>query len=408
MKKIGVKEFLNLSVWPIGMLYLIIFIMPLNKRVIPGLIFFLFLFSLLQFRFKFYKVLWPLIFLIGIYALHAIGLLQSEHLYHGKKELEYKASLLAFPLIALMLPYFSRQRLLAMLWLFCSGTILFMFIAIGYGIYRSIHFDDAEYLSYGKLGIIFHPTYAAIYQVFALSFLLLRGAADNLIFRSKIFHYAICVLMVVFVSMLASKAGILSVMLAVLFCGIIEWKVFDKLKSALILSLLLVGISVMSALYLPKSGQRIEGALKAVEQNNVGQEAHTSVDLREVAWSASVQLILDNPWGVGTGNTTPELVKKYEEMGEMYAVKKNLNSHNQFLQTTCELGWPGLLLLCLCLGAMFRWALKSRDWLFMLFTGICAFNFLFESFLEVQAGLVFFSLWTMVFLKREGHPDWEK
>jgi hypothetical protein len=44
--------------------------------------------------------------------------------------------------------------------------------------------------------------------------------------------------------------------------------------------------------------------------------------------------------------------------------------------------------------------------MFLGFILLCSFHFLFESFLEVQAGLVFFAMWSMIFLKREGEPGW--
>jgi O-antigen ligase len=112
-------------------------------------------------------------------------------------------------------------------------------------------------------------------------------------------------------------------------------------------------------------------------------------------------VLLTHPVGAGTGNVTPLMVKIYLEKGEEYAAKRRLNAHNQFLQTGAELGWPGLL----CLVGFFAWfVLRTRsgsEGYPLLFAGLMCFHFLFESFLEAQAGIVFFSFWALVFLQRK-------
>ena len=403
MKALRVKELFRFGNWPLTLLYVVVFLLPLQKRVLPGLIFFMFFFSIAQLRFRFYRQYWPLLFMLGLYLLHAIGWLYTNHPYDGRKELEFKASLIAFPLMAMMLPLLTAQRIRNLLRLFAWGCLLFAVFALLYGLKRSLELDDWEYMFYGKLGIIFHPTYAAVYQVFALSFLLFRAMAGDFLLKNKWLHYSACTLMVIFVSMLSSKAGILSLVFITIYCGWVGWRQSVNGKAPILVSLYFIGISLGSAFALPKSSQRIEGAIRTVENSGSTEVAHTSVDLREVAWRASIELIVENPMGVGTGNTTPELVKKYLEKGEVYAAKKNLNSHNQFLQTTCELGWLGLILLLASLVGMTIHSWRKKDWIFLGFVLLCAFNFLFESFLEVQFGLVFFSLWAMVFLKHDGN-----
>jgi hypothetical protein len=85
-------------------------------------------------------------------------------------------------------------------------------------------------------------------------------------------------------------------------------------------------------------------------------------------------------------------------MGESYASEKQLNCHNQFLQVTCEHGWPALILLLTGMTMLAYRAWKQRNLLFAAFLSICAMNFMFESCLEVQAGIVFFFFFSLVFL----------
>jgi O-antigen ligase len=161
---------------------------------------------------------------------------------------------------------------------------------------------------------------------------------------------------------------------------------------------------VASYKLIPTSSQRIETAVQTVTKGTTDADsemAHSSVKLRQVIWTASLEVIIENPFGVGTGDTTPELVKKYRAMGEDFAAEKNLNCHNQFLQVTCEHGWIALLLLVTGMAMMILRSIKTKDWIFLAFLLICGLNFLFESFLEVQAGIVFFFYFCLVFLNRK-------
>ena len=105
----------------------------------------------------------------------------------------------------------------------------------------------------------------------------------------------------------------------------------------------------------------------------------------------------ENAFGTGTGDTQSKLNTIYLQQGETYAAEHQLNAHNQFLQTGAELGWIAVLLLVACM--VFCWQSARGEAAATLFFGLCALNFLFESFLEVQAGIVFFSFWVMVYSK---------
>ena len=120
------------------------------------------------------------------------------------------------------------------------------------------------------------------------------------------------------------------------------------------------------------------------------QEARSSTELRRVTWASSIAILLEHPGGVGIGNAGIFLREKYAEAGENYALEKNLNSHNQFLQMGVEMGWAGVVIfIVFCLVILMK-ATRSGSIFYMAFVGLCFLNFLFESFLEVQAGVVFF------------------
>jgi O-antigen ligase len=92
----------------------------------------------------------------------------------------------------------------------------------------------------------------------------------------------------------------------------------------------------------------------------------------------------------------------YLKRGETYAAERQLNAHNQYLQTGAELGWFGLCALLACLGSL--WYARQAEISALFFASLCALNFLFESMLEVQAGIVFFCFWVIVYSKITTHP----
>jgi len=354
-------------------------------------------------KFSFPKNPWPLVFMMAIYGLHLLGYSYSEHPADALREFEIKMSYMVFPIIGILINQVTETNVRRVMWWFCYGIILFMMISIGYGIKRSLEFDDWNYITYGHLGMeIFHPTYAAVYQCFVLGFMMLSATKGEFIFGNRKLHYGIMFFIPVYVSLLASKAGLLSILIVIAWCAWKWWRARSGWKSIALVCGILSVISITSALITPASSRRISSAVDSPAAIRADEKkiAHNSTELRWVAWSASWQLLKQNPVGVGTGDSTPELVKVYDQMGEDYAAKKNLNSHNQFLQLGVELGWPCLIVLVMLLLLLIVHSIRKRNHLAQLFLLLCIFNFLFESFLEVQSGIVFFCFWAMLFVKQ--------
>jgi O-antigen ligase len=72
------------------------------------------------------------------------------------------------------------------------------------------------------------------------------------------------------------------------------------------------------------------------------------------------------------------------------------NPHNQFLQTGLEIGILGLLALLLVVGVSWRIARQHKNYLLMAVLTSLVLNSLFESMLQRQSGIVFYSFWICV------------
>jgi hypothetical protein len=114
-------------------------------------------------------------------------------------------------------------------------------------------------------------------------------------------------------------------------------------------------------------------------------------EVRLVMWTVSSQVAADHPLGVGTGNVDEVLTTYLNRMGQTELAKMNYNPHNQYLQTAVELGWAGcaLLIALLVTGCVRAW--RSRNGILLLVVTNLAFNMLFESMLQRQSGIVFYT-----------------
>ncbi|MCB0762179.1 MAG: hypothetical protein KDC12_11705, partial [Flavobacteriales bacterium] len=110
-----------------------------------------------------------LVMLGVLYLMYVIGLLGSEDVQASAKFLEYKASLLVFPLLFALAPRHSANGELRVMMSFTLGCLVFDLFALGNGLADAIETGNWGELGYKKLAIIFHPTYLSIYNAFAWS-----------------------------------------------------------------------------------------------------------------------------------------------------------------------------------------------------------------------------------------------
>jgi O-antigen ligase len=142
--------------------------------------------------------------------------------------------------------------------------------------------------------------------------------------------------------------------------------------------------------------QEIEELMRA---NKLDYAQYNSTTSRYAMWKCSAHLITENIFsGVGTGDIKDELVKEYEKTGFKKGVILHYNPHNQYLHTTVALGIIGLsFLLCLFAFALLT-SIRQKNYLFAGLLAIIILNALTESVLEVQSGIIFFSVFYCFFM----------
>ena len=385
---------------------LIAFLLPINKKYVPLVIAFYLLYAIFySIRKKFFSLnasnallLIPTVLYFALFATIGTSLDESA----SSKELEIKASMVVFPLLAFMTPRLTREQVYKIINAFVFGCLIFLLFSVGYGFYRAYFFDSREYLTYSNLGIIYHPTYMALYQSLALSWLLIRGMTSEYFLRNKFVHWIASFLIVGYIVLLASKAGLLTAIVAIIWAGIVAWRKGVMRRHVLAVCALSFFALLTMIVSIPLTSDRIEAAAADItqpqpEQTIVQHEAKSSTDLRKVTWSASLELMGAEPFGTGVGSSSKRLIEIYEREGEYYAAERKLNSHNQFFQIGVEYGWIGLIVFSIFLVLAAFKSFKLKSFMYQGLLGMTVLNFLFESCLEVQAGVVFFYFFLMLF-----------
>jgi O-antigen ligase len=342
---------------------------------------------------------------ISLYMLYLFGILFSRELSDGMKYAEYKLSFLLIPVLFFIKPNFQVNHRIPVLSLVLSTLYL--------GIRGVIHslecYKGPNWLEYcftkSNISTIHHPTYTSLFLVCALV-----GAWSGYGQRWKFFTLqsvlAYTLFACTFYLLCLSLGAIL--FLGIALTGLLLYFLYKKLGkiTSIILSffcvvILFLGISILPSIkkdVLSSSGEFIHcfDNPKAFLLENQSNKNLSGNQQRLVVWVCTLELIAENPFGVGTGNLDYHLFNRFNKYGYQHFSEKGLNPHNQYLQTFLEIGFIGLLSLLSILFLSIRSAIKNKNSILLFITAFIAFNMLFESMFQQRSGVVFFTFWAML------------
>lgn len=134
---------------------------------------------------------------------------------------------------------------------------------------------------------------------------------------------------------------------------------------------------------------------KVLTQQNKSAESYV---MRQKVNETTLSLIKEHPFlGVGNGDLSSELEKKYKELGYPEMARMGIDPHNQYLVVFAETGILGLLILLWMLGTLLWYGFKKRNFLVVFFALIFGVNMLFESMLNRYWGILFFAVFYSLF-----------
>ena len=406
LKKVMAAKLHNILNLKLIFLQLIAFSIPLAPRIIPVLVLILLLIWLYENNFnqkwKEFKGRNLGLLLPALFFLYLSGLLWSNNINHAVSDIETKLTLLFFPVIILSLNI-EKEQMQAIKDRFIEGCLLAIVLLLIFSGYNYYIFNDTSFFYYSSFTVHLHPSYFALYLNFGIILII-----DKII-NNKLNYYWIAIyilgglLFLISIFLSSSRSGILSLIFTL---GLGTILMISKKWSFLILfSFVLIGISLF---YLSEPVKiRFNELIDSFEAKTIEKNT-TSSSLRFWVWKTAGNIVLKNPLlGVGSGDVKDELIKNYKLEGITVALDNKLNAHNQFLQTAIALGIPGLLILLSSLFLPFLLALRNKNWIFLLFLLLIGFNFLSESLLERQAGVIFFAFFSSIFIitKNQNNND---
>ena len=331
------------------------------------------------------------LFFATTYIMYAISMLYTSNVSDGWQNMEKKLSFIIFPLFFFVsdMTYLSSKRIKALFYAFLSGLLLFIVSNMLWAIYDFIVLDAPirRFLGWEitKINYI-HHTYIAMYACFGIIYSFVELFDNHLKSKGKIaFLLSTLVLSTLFVILVESRAGILCMFL--LFACLFAWLFFVKKKRMITMCVgtALAVLLVIFFLLFPSGLNRI---IKT--QQDLVDTEHKE-DIRITLLKAGLSVAKENcMFGVGVGDRCDVLIKYYEDNNLECG---DLNSHNQFVDTTISIGMLGLLLL---LGyfvvPIVLFAINKRwDVVMLLFLFSIAFNAVFEAVFETQTGILYFN-----------------
>jgi len=393
-----------------GLCMALAFFIPFSVRLLPFIILLMvvnwltapFLASRLKAAFKERDRLLTFSFIL-LYLFYLVGMLYSKDVAYGWFDLEIKLSLLIFPLIFASsgesrYDHIDFDRILYM---FIAGALAGAFLFFGHSAYLSYTTLIIHPFYYGNLSWYMHPSYLSMYSCFAIAVLAYLAIQKSQVLPViiKALMPGAALILASFIILLSARSGILMLIILGLCLSIFVIFLLKRPWAGIGFLAGFGALMLVFAMLFPFAMGRFASAKQSVEgmENRVPGQKTEAAATRLLVWKSALELILVHPFtGVGTGDVKDEMVKNYRKNGMHQAYDEKLNSHDQYLQTAVALGIPGLLALLLSLVIPAVFTLRKGLYLYFTFLLIVAFNFIFESMLETQAGTIFYGFFNTV------------
>ena len=356
-----------------------------------------------ELTFKFNAILLGVSLFLPFYSLYAMNAIDPQEAMFG---IEKKLSFVLFPLVFSFVPtFYLNKRFLENGFLISLFLMLFVCYLVAFFNYEEHNYDPAYLFSSHFSGLFHHPTYASVFCALGIFMLFKRWEAP-MTMREHLFS-AVGILFLLYTHVhLESLSGLLFAVL-LMTCLVGYW-LFKKQGWTVLIGVFTLGmlVSYLGIYFIPSLRSNVLDSVSFVSNYVKDPYAYTHLprgeirgnDARLILWTASAEILREHPNGVGVGNLPTTMEAKLLEFGQVNLAKEHLNPHNQFFHTAVETGWIGLLWLLGMLISMLWYGWKYKQGILILVVCAFAFNSLFESMLERQSGIVFWLLWSCLFI----------
>lgn len=347
-------------------------------------------------KFTFNFTIFLFILFYGLYVFYA---LYTNHVSDAFRYFENKLTFIVLPLFFFFLP----KEKMAFKWTIRGFLIAILLLAI-----QSLVFSFSNYFKTHEIGSFIstrfsyqhHPSYASVFYTFALlvSWNQRKKNAENYSLYWLI-PFSIIQLFAILACMSLAGLLFLLVFFLAVFIHFLSTKIGKK-KTLLFTAISPIVFYVLVLITPPLKSQWDDAkhfTVDFIDNPTTFVSDTTNADngssVRLIMWTIATQVLTEHPLGVGTANVDDYLYTKLTKLKQYKLAKKYYNPHNQYLQSGIEIGVIGLAVLLLLLIKATNLAWKQRNYLLLFIVVNLAFNMLFESMLQRQSGIVFYTFW---------------
>ena len=361
--------------------------------------------------------------LLLYYLLLTMSLLWSQDTIKGLHKLETKLALIITPLMFLNIPHYFYRKVDEVFNAFILGVLVASMLCLIIALVKSIELDIFRFYEilnkpleifnivievgnhffYSKFSHFLHPTYFSM--MITLSVIVLRFKRLKTNKKGQTIYYLFGILFLLFILfLLSSKAG-LFITYTILFLDIIIY-IYKYRKFKILLKQLLFYLTLLYLALTYNYRKPVDNIVASVDIEDVsfGKVHNGSTSSRITSWKVATKVALRNPiLGVGIGDSHAKVKEEYEKKEFASNIKHHLNAHNQFFEDALRIGIIGVVIFIFILIIPFISSIKQEKYLTAYFMILIGANALFESILEKQTGVMFFSVFYcfLVFIYRE-------
>lgn len=337
------------------------------------------------------------ILFVLLYVIYLTGVLFTHHMKEALSGLEYKLSLIVLPFLLMIRTKESLSYKNVFIGLIL-GCIAGAFVGLFKGYSCYLETTSINCMLSSSVSTIIHPTYFSVYTTLAIIALWIGYRRNYRFFKLSTAVILTCFLVVYTVLMMSLTGMLYLGLILVVSLGVF---IYTKWKKAGVLAFVLI-VPILAFLcykVVPPVKHEVDDVIYYGERYLKNSDhyfeslyyPYSGTESRLIMWRISMQQLKETPFGLGTGNVDAALQYRMRKNGlDAEFVAKNLNSHNQYLQTGLETGVLGLIVLVLVILLLTWKAIKEKNLFLFALVLSFAFNCLFESMLQRQSGVVFY------------------
>ncbi len=344
-----------------------------------------------------------------LYFLYCISLLYSSNLEYGFTKISTTAALFAFPLIFTFLKSIdyklTDKQLLKLFIAFISSVLLFLTITFikfynlpDYTLKSTIiHYSNLVNINLGLYNI--HAIYLSM--AIGIAILLLLTIYFQLTAKKyKLLLIIIFLYLSVFLIILERRLPTFSLFFTLL---LFIFHYFKKIKyfigSLFVLAIMFMAYNTALPKY--QNQNRYADIVKNIAEN----DTLSSISIRKNIYKITIESFKESPLiGYGIGDVQDVLNKKYLKLGNHY-YKKQYNPHNQYITILLYVGIIGFFVAFVFFFQKIYYSFKYNFLCFLFYT-FFFINFLSESLLDREIGVIMFAFFESLLLFKGTSKNW--